>query len=125
MILVIGGASQGKRAWAEEHYPGRTWIDGAVCSREELFACEAVDHFHLYLRRQLEAGCDLTDLAEELCRRNPELLLVSTEIGYGIVPADAFERDYREAVGRVCTKLAAGSRQVVRVVCGLGTVIRG
>ncbi|MFR1299013.1 MAG: bifunctional adenosylcobinamide kinase/adenosylcobinamide-phosphate guanylyltransferase [Blautia massiliensis (ex Durand et al. 2017)] len=35
------------------------------------------------------------------------MILVSEEVGYGIVPADAFERQYREAVGRVCTALAA------------------
>ena len=36
---------------------------------------------------------------------------VSEEVGYGIVPADAFERQYREAVGRVCTELAGKSQQ--------------
>ena len=37
---------------------------------------------------------------------------------------DAFDRAYREAVGRICTKLAAYSDEVTRVVCGIGTVIK-
>ena len=38
-----------------------------------------------------------------------DVLLVSDEVGYGVVPMDAFDRAYREAVGRICTKLAAYS----------------
>ena len=40
------------------------------------------------------------------------------------MPVDAFDRKYREAVGRVCTKLAAYSHKVTRVICGIGTVIK-
>ena len=50
--------------------------------------------------------------------------LVSQEVGYGVVPMDAFDRKYREAVGRVCTDLASKSKKVIRVVCGIGTVIK-
>ena len=60
----------------------------------------------------------------KIISRNPELVIVSQEVGYGVVPVDAFDRKYREAVGRVCTKLAAYSSKVTRVVCGIGTVIK-
>ena len=33
---------------------------------------------------------------QELFRKNPDLVIVSTELGYGIVPIDAFDRLYRE-----------------------------
>ena len=46
------------------------------------------------------------------------------EVGYGVVPIDAFDRKYREAVGRVCTRLAAYSNKVTRVACGIGMVIK-
>ena len=52
------------------------------------------------------------------------MVLVSEEVGYGIVPADAFERQYREAVGRVCTELVGKSSKVTRVVCGIGMVLK-
>ena len=52
------------------------------------------------------------------------VILVSDEVGYGVVPVDAFQRAYREVVGRTCTKLASFSRKVTRVVCGIGTVIK-
>lgn len=51
-------------------------------------------------------------------------ILVTDEIGCGIVPADAFERLYREETGRVCCRLAAEARQVWRVTCGMGMRIK-
>lgn len=54
----------------------------------------------------MKAGNDISSLAEDLIRVNPDLILVSDEVGYGVVPIDAFDRAYREAVGRICTKLA-------------------
>lgn len=73
----------------------------------------------------LEKGQDVDDLAEKLMRRNPGAVVITDEIGYGIVPADAFLREYREAAGRVCTKLAANAKEVWRVSCGIGTRIKG
>ena len=56
---------------------------------------------------------------------NSEIVLITDEIGYGIVPADAFYREYRETHGRVCTQIAAEAKEVHRVICGIGTVIKG
>ena len=60
-------------------------------------------------------------------RTDPEksrIILVSDEVGYGVVPVDAFDRAYRERVGRICTELAAFSQKVTRVICGAGMVIK-
>ena len=108
MIMIIGGAYQGKLAFAKKIYPDVTWADGAVCTEEELYSCEE----------------PIDDLAEELIRKNPELILITDEIGYGIVPVDRMEREYREQTGRVCTRLAAYSEKVYRVMCGIGQVIK-
>jgi len=40
------------------------------------------------------------------------------------VPVDRMEREYREQTGRVCTRLAAYSEKVYRVMCGIGQVIK-
>ena len=66
----------------------------------------------------------LEDLETRLLERNPQLILLSNELGYGVVPIQAFDRKYREATGRICTRIAAKSSQVIRVVCGIGTVIK-
>ena len=76
------------------------------------------------IRRELEKERDVSELAEQIILKNPDVILVSQEVGYGVVPVDAFDRKYREAVGRVCTQLAAYSHKVTRVACGIGTVIK-
>lgn len=124
MEMIIGGAYQGKTDYAKAKYPNLNWIDGASGSEEELMIAQGVLDFQKYIREELKRCDDVSDLAEKIISRNPELVIVSQEVGYGVVPVDAFDRKYREAVGRVCTKLAAYSRKVTRVVCGIGTVIK-
>ena len=120
MEMIIGGAYQGKAAYAKAQFPDVDWKFGGEITEEELLKAEGVLGFQEYIRKALKAGEDLTGLAEQ----DTDVILVSEEVGYGIVPADAFERQYREAVGRVCTALAAKSRRVTRVVCGIGTVLK-
>lgn len=124
MEMIIGGAYQGKTDYAKEKHPQIKWVDGAAVSETELMAAQGVLNFQEYIRRELRAGKETADLAEKLINGNPELVIVSQEVGYGVVPVDAFDRKYREAVGRVCTKLAAYSKKVTRVACGIGTVIK-
>ena len=64
-------------------------------------------------------------LADELKEKNPEIVIVTNELGYGVVPVSAFDRRYREDTGRICCKLAAEAEEVWRVYCGIGTCIKG
>ncbi len=124
MEMIIGGAFQGKTAYAKESNPGINWMNGADLGKEELMKAQGVLDFQEYIKKELKADRDVSGLAEELWEKNPDVVLVSQEVGYGVVPMDAFDRKYREAVGRVCTSLAAKSTKVTRVVCGIGTVIK-
>lgn len=124
MELIIGGAFQGKSALAKERFPELVWVKGADISREMLMEAGGVVGFHEFIRREMKEGRDVSGLAKDLIKNNPDVILVSDEVGYGVVPTDAFDRAYREAVGRICTELAAYSIRVTRVVCGIGTVIK-
>jgi adenosylcobinamide kinase/adenosylcobinamide-phosphate guanylyltransferase len=124
MEMIIGGAFQGKEAYAKEEHPQICFLQGGELSEEELLRAEGVLNFQDYIRKEMKEGKAITELADKLIRQNPDVILVSEEVGYGVVPVDAFDRAFREAVGRVCTKLAAKSKKVTRVVCGIGTVIK-
>ena len=100
------------------------WKDGQTCTIEDLKTAKAVRHFHSFIRRELDEGGSVRDLAEIIWKENPDLIIVTDEVGYGIVPMDAKDREWREACGRVCTKLAAHAAQVVRVCCGIGTQLK-
>lgn len=126
MILIVGGTFQGKKAFAEnllnetrEHF-----MDGANCAFEDIYHAKVLFHFHEYIRRMLEQKMDVQHLAERLRMRNPELVLISNELGCGVVPMDVFDRNYRETTGRVCTEIASTAEAVYRVICGIGTKIK-
>ena len=115
MKMVIGGAYQGKTDYAKQAYPNLVWSDGASCDLKDIFVRRWI--------RENKAE-HATDLAEQILQENPDLIVVTAEVGYGLVPVDAFERQYREAVGRICTNLAACADRVDRVQCGIGTRIK-
>ena len=139
MKMIIGGAYQGKLDYAKRTYGVyEGWADGRTCTQEELASCAGIHHFHELVRR-MEKGeypvvlhCeDLTALEQEaeafaghLLQKNPHILIVSDEIGCGVVPLDPADRRWREAVGRVCTSLASRADEVVRIVCGVGMRIK-
>ena len=62
---------------------------------------------------------------EELLQKNPEICIVTNELGYGVVPIEPFDRKWREKTGRICTELAAKADSVTRVVCGIGILLKG
>ena len=127
MIMIIGGAWQGKTAFAGTltGLAPDKWTDGLTCDREALFSCEGILHFHEYVRRALREGWDLSGLLERLMAENPGIVIVTNELGYGIVPMDPEERSWREADGRLCALLAAEASEVWRVICGIGQKIKG
>ena len=145
MIFVIGGRQQGKTKFAlelaekQENIDGpaagtdggrqgealRQAADGRTAPFEAALSAPVVLHLEAYIRRAMEEGKDPYEFAGRLMEANPQAVLTADEIGYGIVPIDAFEREYRDTDGRVCQRIAAGSGEVYRVVCGIGTKIKG
>lgn len=109
MILIIGGAYQGKRDRALQmgYAPDRI-----------------VGHAELQIRALLEAGRDPLAEMPALAGAWAGHAVLLEDISCGIVPMDAFDRAYREAVGRCGAYLARHATQVVRVFCGIGTVIK-
>lgn len=110
MVLIIGGAFQGKEEYASVHYPEKPVISGVH---------QSILH---WMKEGKDAGKEMEKLMEQAKAENAVVL--ADEIGYGIVPEDAFLRKYREETGRLCCLLAAEADTVIRVVAGIGTVIK-
>lgn len=122
MILIVGGAYQGKEAFAKEQFPRLRWADGRTCGFGEFSEVDGMVNFHEYIRRLMKEEKELDGLAEEISASFQ--VVVTDELGYGIVPMDRFDRAYREKTGRICTQLATKAEKVYRVICGIGTVIK-
>lgn len=125
MKLVIGGYAQGKLNY--------------ICKREQLTDYELADaalpeagsektvifyHFHLWVKEQLKEGKDPEAKLLAYMKQQKDLIIISDEIGNGIVPLDPFERMYRDRLGRILTELAGQAEEVIRVLCGLGQKIK-
>lgn len=126
MRLITGGAFQGKLDYAQNilHIDKKDVVDGLTCSWEELQKAKSVNHFHLWIDRMLREEQDVKELVEQLITANPTVVILVDELGCGIVPMDAHDRNYREVTGRICCQLAAAAEEVHRVICGIGTVIK-
>lgn len=125
MRLIVGGAFQGKYKFAREKLNIQDgWADGDDCQFSDIYHCRAIQHFHRYVKRALEDHVDLTGLAKNLREQNPDITILTNELGSGVVPVDQFDRLYRDELGRVCEELAAEADEVYRVICGIGMVIK-
>ena len=80
-----------------------------------------LEDLHLAVRAELERGRDPMDLLPGLTGK----IVTCDEVGCGVVPLDRADRDWREAVGRLCTALARQADLVVLVTCGLPQVLKG
>ena len=104
MDLVIGGAYQGKLTWAVAQY-----------------RLEQGELLNLAVDSPRAARCWYALLA---CL-GPDLpeVVISREIGSGVVPMDPRERAWRELHGQVLRALAERSHRVIRVFCGIAEVL--
>jgi adenosylcobinamide kinase/adenosylcobinamide-phosphate guanylyltransferase len=74
---------------------------------------------NLMLREQDVVAATST-LLEALARRRGTVLLVSNEVGMGIVPENALARRFRDEAGRLNQAIARAADEVVLVSAGLG-----
>lgn len=108
MIFITGPLLAGKRSYIQT---------ALGLSPDELARRAVWDVQDLAVREP-----DLPALAEALSRRE---IVIATEVGGGVVPADPQERAAREAAGRLSCLLAERADTVVRVCCGLPQVLKG
>ena len=101
MIFITGPLYSGKRTFAHT-LPG-----SCIADVQELAAREE----------------DLEKLADKLSASYD--IVISTEVGGGVVPMDAAARAAREAAGRLACLLAARADCVVQMFCGIPTVLKG
>jgi adenosylcobinamide kinase/adenosylcobinamide-phosphate guanylyltransferase len=88
-----------------------------------------VDCMTLWLSNRMLAGANLeaefARLDEVLSRRNDATVLVTNEVGSGIVPDNALARKFRDEQGRLNQRLAAHAARVVLMVAGLPLTVKG
>ncbi|MFN3294546.1 MAG: bifunctional adenosylcobinamide kinase/adenosylcobinamide-phosphate guanylyltransferase [Gemmobacter sp.] len=88
-----------------------------------------VDCATLWLSNHLLAGHDLAQetarLLAALAACAVPVVVVSNEVGWGIVPENALARAFRDAQGRLNQQIAAEAALAVAVIAGLPLVLKG
>ena len=117
MKLIIGGAYQGKRAFAREKFG---------ISEEQIFTCTDTDiDFSKPCMDKLEdfvlaCVCNGIDPLERLKAQDlTDKVIICMDIFCGVVPMDATQRQWRHTTGLVCQYLAKNADSVYRIYCGL------
>lgn len=114
MILVIGARASGKKDFVLSLGYGEADIaDGAMEDKPVIYNLQDLT---------LPDPEGAPALLEELLKKE---VVVCDEVGSGVIPIDRTQRLGREATGRLCCRLAERAEKVVRLVCGIPTVIKG
>lgn len=127
MKLVIGGYAQGKLNYVlgKHDMEACKIFDGEIPGNiENLKDTVVIDHLHHWIRARIaQGGCPEKEILA-FVGKCPNCVIISDEIGNGIVPIEAFEREYRERTGRLLIELAKRAEVVERVICGIGQRIK-
>lgn len=134
MKLVIGGYAQGKLCYVMQHFSidkenvvdmtdEKKLLDGDIEKTDDE-ASIVLYHFHIWMKNELAEDNNPEEKLEKILKRFPDCVIISDEVGNGIVPMDAFDREYRDRLGRILISLAKGADEVVRVICGIGQKIK-
>lgn len=135
MILIFGGAYQGKLEYALEKI-NASKDDVLDLKTETAEGSEMPDSDKVAFDRPVIYGFERYLLllvreeknpVETVRSRLPELrdkVVIADDVSQGLVPMDPEERAYREACGRVLVLLAQEASTVIRVFCGIADVIK-
>lgn len=118
MILIIGAEGAGKRGLARSlGYTDEDMADGVWDESPVLYHLESMIFQAVY--------ADEYDKDAWLERLREKDVIICNEVGSGVVPMERKQRAAREETGRMCTRLAAEADAVVRMICGIPTLLRG
>lgn len=124
MILIFGGAYQGKLEYARENHRFETVCD---CSqgKEPDFHADVIYGIEGFVMECAKAGVNAKEFFESREGLWKDKILIITDTSQGVIPIDKTVRAFREMNGRTMMYLAEKADCVVRVFCGIGKVIKG
>lgn len=119
MTLIIGGAYQGKLAFARETF-GFGEEDVFTCSGPEIDfskpCINALEEFTLACVRQ---GLDPVEYLRGHRAQWENTVFICQDLFCGVVPIDTELRSWRHTTGLVCQYLSREAARVSRIFCGL------
>lgn len=126
MILVFGGAYQGKLKYALDTFKSSKndvlFIDSET---ESLTTDKKIIYGLEVLTYELSKnGVDVETYFDESLKILSDKIIICNDISQGVVPMDDVERLWRENNGRAMNKISQMATEVHRVFCGIGERIK-
>jgi len=125
MILIFGGAYQGKLAYALERFN---------LNENDIYKCgepggppenkKIIYEIDKWILDLLKSDIDVEKATRQFIEINPDAIVICNDISCGVVPIDPIMRKWREAVGRTLAELSQESNEVIRLFCGIPTRIK-
>ena len=125
MVLIFGGAYQGKVEFALEKFD-LSEKDVFNCTDSEGidYTCKVINNLDRrilgWVREETEARDELDEVIEIL----RDKIIIVNDISQGVVPMEKELRAWREMVGRTMLYLSKEADEVYRVFCGIGQQIK-
>ena len=121
MILIFGGAYQGKLAYALDRFKA-TEDDVYQCKSDDVNTPEnrkIIYEIDKWILALVEKGIDIEKAIRQFIDANSDKIVVCNDISCGIVPLDPVPRKWREAVGRSLAVLSRSSDEVICLFCAI------
>ena len=119
MVLIIGGAYQGKLDWAITQFV-LTEDDIYICSDTKIdFSRRCIYRLEEFTLACGHEGTDPVAYFQQNKENWEESIVICRDIFCGVVPMGADLRLWRNETGRLCRYLTQHARQVSRIFCGL------
>lgn len=121
MILVIGGAYQGKLDFVKNEFN---------ISNEDIFFCsdnngyidfdkKVMNGFHLFILSMIKNNKEPVSYIKENIEKFKDKIIICDDISCGIVPIEEDMRILREKIGYSLSLITKESKRVIRVFCGV------
>ena len=124
MILVFGGAYNGKKDFIKEKF-NINEEDIFYCSDSKIdYSKKVISGFHKFTYSNVLNEINSLQYIKENMNLFQDKIIVCDEISSGIVPLKKEDRMWREETGRCLQYLSKESSCVYRVFCGISTIIK-
>ena len=130
MHIIIGGAHNGKRDYVSTMLVGREveWRDVAVGGASHSHSSNTIQTIVVtgiekWLAETALSEVEAIDFVMDIVV-SPNTIVILTDIGRGIVPIDAQQRQLRDTCGRLYQRLIVEADEVTRIWYGLAQTLK-
>jgi len=121
MILIFGGAYQGKLAYALDRFEA-VESDVYRCKNDDVKTPEnrkIIYEIDKWILALVKNNIDVEKAMRQFIATNQNAVVICNDISCGVVPLDPVFRKWREAVGRSLAVLSRASDEVIRLFCSI------